>query len=92
MSQPPKADAAQMLLDMLAGWQGFVANLVDEPDPGPGDEEFGTVSYASYTDAYLETTFGLYQQAGEVFMRDDPEMTPEEFIHRYVFPVLSNGG
>ena len=89
MSLPERADAAQMVLDMLAGWYEFVADRVDEPDPSPDDEEFGTISYASYTEAYSKTTFDLYQKAGGVLMCDDPKMTPEEFIRRHVFPVLT---
>lgn len=89
MDQSKKADATQMLLDMLAGWHEFVADRVDEPEPGPEDEEFGEVSYASYTDAYSDATFDLYQKAGEVFMNEHHKMTPEEFISRFVVPMLS---
>lgn len=90
MDQSKRADAAQMLLDMLAGWHEFVADRVDEPEPSPDDENPSEVSYASYTEEYSDATFDLYQKAGELVADEHPDMTPREFITRFVIPFIES--
>lgn len=71
------------LLDMLAGWQSYVATCADHPIPG---NKVSTLTYESE----LDTVFDLYQLAGS-----KEEMNGDavrEFVLTRVIPFLLRGG
>jgi hypothetical protein len=71
------------LLDMLAGWEKFVASCADagiatSPDPTP--EEYN---------AEWESIYDLYQEAGRKSCPTDEWVS--DFVYQRVLPLLMNG-
>jgi hypothetical protein len=77
----PGIPRSQMLLDLIAGWSAFVNNQLDDED-GSASED--------YPEDYADRLIHLYQAAGVLAGFDDPEMTPEDFLQRFVVPLFRN--
>ena len=69
-------DAIQALLDMLTGWEHFVAERIDDPDS------------PEYSERYLDVVFDLRQKVAELVWTDESTLTPHEFIEQHVLPLF----
>ena len=72
-------DATQALLDILAGWEHFVEERIDDSDS------------PEYSERYLDVIFDLRQKMAEIVWTDEPTLTPHEFVEQHVLPLFSRG-
>ena len=71
-----KVDTIQALLNMLAGWEHFVTERIDDPDS------------QEYSERYLDVIFDLRQKVAELVWTGEPTLTPHEFIEQHVLPLF----